>query len=98
MLLWTFTWFLRNLVNDWVFLHQFDEYILVERVYHDFLISVNHKSIMDDLIELCIVDFDAILGMNWIHTCYTLINCWTRIVKLISKLAILWMEKQFSSA
>ena len=42
--------------------------ILTERVYRDFLVSVNHKSTMDDLIELDMVDFNVILGMDcFIH-------------------------------
>ena len=30
---------------------------------------------MVDLIELDMVDFDVILGMDWIHTCYASIDC-----------------------
>ena len=40
------------------------ESILSERVYLDFKIFVNHKSTMADLVELDMVDFDVILGMN----------------------------------
>ena len=27
------------------------------------------------------VDFDVILGMDWLHACYSLVDCWTRVVK-----------------
>ena len=57
------------------------ESILVERVYHDCTISVNHKSIIVDLVELDMVDFDVILGMDWLHACYASIDCRTRAVK-----------------
>uniref|UniRef100_M1DFH1 Gag-pol polyprotein n=1 Tax=Solanum tuberosum TaxID=4113 RepID=M1DFH1_SOLTU len=40
------------------------ESILAERVYRDCPISVNHKSTMVDLVELDIIDFDVILGMD----------------------------------
>ena len=43
------------------------ESILVEKVYRDcchFPISTNHKSIMDDLVELDIVEFNVILFMG----------------------------------
>ena len=40
------------------------EFILGERVYRDCPIFVNHKSTMADLIDLDMVDFDFILGMN----------------------------------
>ena len=36
---------------------------------------------MVDLIELDMVDFDVILGMDWLHSCYELIDCRTRVVK-----------------
>ena len=40
------------------------ESILAERFYRDCPISVNHKSAIVDLVELDIVDFDIILGMD----------------------------------
>ncbi|XP_069149268.1 uncharacterized protein [Solanum lycopersicum] len=43
------------------------ESALAERVYRDYLVSVNRKSTMTDLIELDMVDFDVILGMDWLH-------------------------------
>ncbi|PBO41484.1 hypothetical protein CKX42_26525, partial [Escherichia coli] len=36
---------------------------------------------MVDLIELDMVDFDVILGMDWLHACYASIDCRTRVVK-----------------
>lgn len=42
----------------------FGDSILAERVYRDCTISINHKSAMDDLEELDMVDFDVILGME----------------------------------
>lgn len=36
---------------------------------------------MADLVELEIVDFDIILGMDWLHACYTSIDCRARVVK-----------------
>ena len=40
------------------------EFILAKRVYHDCPISINHKNTMADLVELDMVDFDVILGMD----------------------------------
>ncbi|WMV30450.1 hypothetical protein MTR67_023835 [Solanum verrucosum] len=40
------------------------ESILAKRVYRDCPVSVNHKSTMADLVELDMVDFDVILGMD----------------------------------
>ena len=36
---------------------------------------------MTDLVELDMVDFDVILGMDWLHMCYAVIYCRTRVVK-----------------
>ncbi|KAG5572887.1 hypothetical protein H5410_062653 [Solanum commersonii] len=57
------------------------ESILAERDYHDCVISVNHKSTMVDLVELDIVDFDVILGMDWLHACYASIDYRTQVIK-----------------
>nr|AAV31186.2 Gag-pol polyprotein, putative [Solanum tuberosum] len=46
------------------------ESILADRVYRDYVISVNHKSTMVDLVELDMVNFDVILGMVWLHDYY----------------------------
>ena len=40
------------------------ESILAKRVYHDCPVAFSHKSTMDDLIELDMVDFDVIIGMD----------------------------------
>ncbi|KAG5595585.1 hypothetical protein H5410_036817 [Solanum commersonii] len=50
------------------------ESILAERVYHDCTIFVNCKSTMADLVELDMVDSDVILGMDWLHACYALVD------------------------
>uniref|UniRef100_M1DKW3 Gag-pol protein n=1 Tax=Solanum tuberosum TaxID=4113 RepID=M1DKW3_SOLTU len=57
------------------------ESIIAERVYRDCPVSVNHKSTMTDLVELDMVDFDVILGMDWLHVCYASVDCRTRVVK-----------------
>ena len=57
------------------------ESILTKRVYPDCPISINQKNIMTDLVELEMVDFDVILGMDWLHACYASIDCKTRVVK-----------------
>ncbi|WMV07854.1 hypothetical protein MTR67_001239 [Solanum verrucosum] len=36
---------------------------------------------MADLVELDMVDFDVILGVDWLHACYASIDCRTRAVK-----------------
>ena len=36
---------------------------------------------MSDLVELPMNDFDIILGMDWLHSCYAYVECHSRIVK-----------------
>ena len=55
--------------------------ILAERVYHDCPVFVSHSSIVTDLIELDMVYFYVILGMDWLHACYGSIDCRTRVIK-----------------
>lgn len=46
------------------------ESILAEKVYHDCPISICQKSTMADLVELYMVDFEIILIMECLHSCY----------------------------
>ncbi|KAH0632967.1 hypothetical protein KY284_035753 [Solanum tuberosum] len=57
------------------------ESILAKRVYHDCVISINHKNTIADLVELDMVDFEVILGIDWLHAYYASIDCRTRVVR-----------------
>jgi len=51
------------------------------RVYRDHPVSLPNRITNVDLVELDRLDFDIILGMDWIHSCYASIDCRTRVVK-----------------
>ncbi|XP_049363320.1 uncharacterized protein LOC125828059 [Solanum verrucosum] len=55
--------------------------VLADRVYRKCPISLSHRVTLVDLIELHMLDFDVILGMDWLHSCYASINCRNRVVK-----------------
>ncbi|MDV3143947.1 MAG: hypothetical protein Q8763_02865 [Candidatus Phytoplasma australasiaticum] len=57
------------------------ESIRVERIYRDFLVSIYHRDTLANLIKLKMVDFDVILGMDWLHACYASVDYRTRNVK-----------------
>ena len=57
------------------------ESILAETVYLDCPIFVSYKSTMTELIELDMVEFDFILGMDWLNDYYASIDCRTRVIK-----------------
>ena len=48
--------------------------------YTEIALSGSQKVTSADLVELEMVEFDVILGMVWLHSCYALVDCRTRIV------------------
>ena len=52
-----------------------------ESIYLGCPISINHKRTMDDILELDMVYFDVILGINLLHACFASIDCIIQIVK-----------------
>ena len=59
--------------------------MVVNRVYKGFPISLPNRVTLVDLIELDMLDFDIMLGMDWFHACFAYIDCRTRVVKFHSK-------------
>ena len=55
--------------------------IVVQKVYKKCPVTVLHRVLLADLIELDMVDFDVILGMDWLYSSYAFIDCWTLVVK-----------------
>lgn len=57
------------------------ESILAQRIYRGYPVSIYHKTIVADLVELDMVEFDVILGMDCLHAGYASVDCRTRVVK-----------------
>jgi len=55
--------------------------VVAKRVYRKCAVSLSHRVTLVELVELYILDFDIILGMDWLHSCYASIDCRTRVVK-----------------
>ncbi|KAH0709324.1 hypothetical protein KY284_010751 [Solanum tuberosum] len=55
--------------------------IVAKRVYRGCPISLPNRITLVDLVELDMLDFDVILGMDWRPACFASIDCRTRIVK-----------------
>ena len=55
--------------------------VIARRVYRNCSLTVSQKGTSADLVELEMVDFDVILGMGWLHSCYASVDCRTRIVR-----------------
>ncbi|XP_075095728.1 uncharacterized protein LOC142173824 [Nicotiana tabacum] len=55
--------------------------VIASRVYKCCRIAVLDRETTTDLIELEIVDFDAIMGMDWLSKYYATLDCRGKIVK-----------------
>uniref|UniRef100_M1DCD2 Gag-pol polyprotein n=1 Tax=Solanum tuberosum TaxID=4113 RepID=M1DCD2_SOLTU len=55
--------------------------IVAKRVYRKCPVSLSHRVTLVDLVELDMLDFDVILGVDWLHPCYASIDYRTRVVK-----------------
>ncbi|XP_070036643.1 uncharacterized protein [Nicotiana tomentosiformis] len=57
------------------------ESILATRVYRDCVVTLRGRDTVADLIELRMVDFDVIMGMDWLYSCFAKLDCQTRTVR-----------------
>ncbi|XP_075108850.1 uncharacterized protein LOC142180697 [Nicotiana tabacum] len=57
------------------------ESLLAEYVYRACQIQVEGRDTLVDLIVLDIIDFDMLMGMDWLSFCYAIVNCHAKIVK-----------------
>jgi len=61
-----------------------DELILVKYVYLDCEIEIRDKIFIGDLNVLDMVDFDVILGMDWLAKHRASVNCWGKKIILLA--------------
>ena len=57
------------------------ETVVAKRVYQNCLISLPNRVSNLHLVELDILDFDIILGMDWFHDSFATIDCRTLVVR-----------------
>ena len=57
------------------------ESVVAKRVYRNFPIMLPSRVTHVEVVELYMVYFDFILGMDWLHGCFASIDYRTRIVK-----------------
>ncbi|XP_070003110.1 uncharacterized protein [Nicotiana sylvestris] len=58
------------------------ELITVARVYRGCVVTVRGRDTIVDLIELGMVDFDVIMGMDWLYSCFAKLGCRTITMRL----------------
>ena len=54
------------------------ESIIAKRVYHNCIVIVSDRDTLADLVELYMVDFDVMIGMDCISSCYAKVDCRTK--------------------
>ncbi|XP_070028685.1 uncharacterized protein [Nicotiana sylvestris] len=57
------------------------ESLLAKYVYRACQIRVEGRDTLADLIVLDMIDFDMLMGMNWLSSCYAIVDCHAKIVK-----------------
>ncbi|XP_070056977.1 uncharacterized protein [Nicotiana tomentosiformis] len=57
------------------------ESIISAWVYRGYVVTVHGRDTVVDLIELGMVDFDVIMGMDWLYSCFAMLDCQTRTVR-----------------
>ncbi|XP_070053600.1 uncharacterized protein [Nicotiana tomentosiformis] len=60
---------------------QVGESVEATRVYRGCIVSVQARSTEANLIELEMVDFDVIMGMDWLSSCYATLDYHAKIVR-----------------
>ncbi|XP_075099276.1 uncharacterized protein LOC142176106 [Nicotiana tabacum] len=56
------------------------ESVITRCIYRGCPIKVYHRLTVEDLVELEMIDFDVISGMDWLESCYATVGCRTKIV------------------
>ena len=57
------------------------ESVVAKRVYRNCPIMLSNRFSYVELVDLYILDFDIILGMDWLHACFASMYCRTKEVK-----------------
>ncbi|XP_075096267.1 uncharacterized protein LOC142174380 [Nicotiana tabacum] len=56
------------------------ESVIARYIYKGCPVKVCHRLTVADLVELEMLDFDVIMGMDWLESCYAKVGCRTKIV------------------
>ena len=57
------------------------ELIFIKRVYRNCSLILHIRVYYVELVEFDMLDFHIILGMDWLHACFSSIDCRMRVVK-----------------
>ncbi|XP_070050513.1 uncharacterized protein [Nicotiana tomentosiformis] len=71
---------LEQLLEPFSVSTQVGESIMAAWVYRDGVVTMHGRDTLVDLIELGMVDFDVIMGMDWLYSCFSKLDCRTRTI------------------
>lgn len=57
------------------------DFVIVTRVYRNCSVVIYSRYTVADLIELNMIEFDIIMGMDWLVVCYVNVDCRGKIVR-----------------
>ncbi|XP_070017604.1 uncharacterized protein [Nicotiana sylvestris] len=57
------------------------DFIVANHVYRGCTVLINDRPTSVDLVELVMLDFDVIMGMDWLVACYANIDCCAKLVR-----------------
>ncbi|XP_059277631.1 uncharacterized protein LOC132031721 [Lycium ferocissimum] len=57
------------------------ESVVARRIYRGCLVMIYHRRTIADLVELEMVDFDVIIGIDWLKSYYATVCCRTKILR-----------------
>ncbi|XP_070032130.1 uncharacterized protein [Nicotiana tomentosiformis] len=59
------------------------DYIIVDHVYRLCVVTIGGYDTKVDLLPLSMIDFDVILGIDWLSPCHALLDCHAKTVMLV---------------
>ena len=57
------------------------DFIVARQIYRDCSVTIYDRSTKADLIELDMLEFDVIMGMDWLSSCYANVDCQKKVVR-----------------
>ncbi|XP_047261542.1 uncharacterized protein LOC124895138, partial [Capsicum annuum] len=71
---------IETLVVPYIIMTPMGETLSADRVYRDCVTSVQGKDTKVDLFVLPMTDFDVIIGMDWMVSCYAFVDCYPKLI------------------
>nr|XP_033512830.1 uncharacterized protein LOC117272986 [Nicotiana tomentosiformis] len=71
----------ESLIVPYIVVTPVGETISVDRVYRDCVIFIYGRDTVVDLLVLPMSDFDVIMGMDWLASCYASVDCHSKLIR-----------------